>query len=261
MSEILDQFFGDAKRMRLSEKEKMDVRAKILAMVTSQSTALTTLEKAESFNALAKHMRRNPIPVPCTFSFFSTVHFHKMTASVLVAVLVLIATSGGVTYAAENAMPEDMLYTVKLHVNEPIRDIMHRDPEQRALWEVRKLERRMREAEYLSQMKGKFTLEHRTFFEGHMQKRLEHFQERLEFIPEERREDMQRHIEEKLQRHEEFWDTVDEATVAPEEKQQLKHHMQELRKKVRKRQPPALESERRDGRAGRMRTTRNRVGE
>src|SRR3989344_3391772 len=96
--------------------------------------------------------KRNPIvrdPHPLRH-FFA---FHRF-AAVAMAVVLLMTVGGGAAYAAEGAMPDDILYPMKIHFNEPLVSAISFTPEQKADWEARRLERRMREAEHVSKAQG-----------------------------------------------------------------------------------------------------------
>ena len=54
------------------------------------------------------------------------------------------------SYAAENALPGDALYPVKIHINENIRTALAVTPQAKAGWEIRQAERRLEEAEKLA---------------------------------------------------------------------------------------------------------------
>ncbi|MBU6370983.1 MAG: hypothetical protein KGH93_02045 [Patescibacteria group bacterium] len=74
----------------------------------------------------------------------------KTFASVLASVLALVTVSGSVAYAAEGSVPGDLLYPVKTHVTEPIRDALAFTPAEKASWDAQKASRRLAEAETLA---------------------------------------------------------------------------------------------------------------
>ncbi len=60
-----------------------------------------------------------------------------------------MASGGVLTYAAEGALPGDVLYPVKLSVNESVIELLQRTPQKKAQWAARRQERRLTEARRL----------------------------------------------------------------------------------------------------------------
>lgn len=77
-----------------------------------------------------------------------------MFASLIAAIL--IAFSGGTAIAAENTVPGDLLYPIKVKVNEEVRLALAVSPEAKAAWDAKRAERRLEEVEKLSE-KNKLT--------------------------------------------------------------------------------------------------------
>jgi predicted phage tail protein len=78
-----------------------------------------------------------------------------MIASILLALL--LATGGGTAYAAEHALPGDTLYPIKVSVNEPVREALILNAENKADWILQRAERRLDEMSELAAA-GKLTL-------------------------------------------------------------------------------------------------------
>ena len=85
-----------------------------------------------------------PGPLPGVSSFFMR---HSMPAFAAVFVLVI---GGGTAAAAEGALPGDILYPVKVHVNEEMRATLATTPKAKADWQVSRAERRLEEAATLA---------------------------------------------------------------------------------------------------------------
>jgi hypothetical protein len=79
----------------------------------AHQTGLTDAERSRVHAALTRAMVPEPIPSP----FFSTSFFFSRA---LIAATLLIVITGGTTYAAEGALPGDLLYPIKIGVAEPI---------------------------------------------------------------------------------------------------------------------------------------------
>ncbi|KKQ77888.1 MAG: hypothetical protein A3A96_00675 [Candidatus Zambryskibacteria bacterium RIFCSPLOWO2_01_FULL_39_39] len=84
------------------------------------------------------------VPILSPFLFFVRSHAPILSMSL---VLVLL---GGVSVAAENSLPGNVLYPMKVSVTEPLRDIIKIKPEEKIKWQAEKATRRLMEAEILS---------------------------------------------------------------------------------------------------------------
>ncbi len=70
----------------------------------------------------------------------------KHLAQVWAALLVLVVVGGAVVYGAENSLPGDKLYSLKVSFSEPARDFINISDEDKAKWESVKAVRRLDEA-------------------------------------------------------------------------------------------------------------------
>lgn len=87
----------------------------------------------------------------------------------------LVLFSGGVSYAAEGALPGDSLYKVKVNVNEEVVGFFHPN---KANWEVSRMERRLNELDKLEEFEDMIEL-----FEDELEGRWErHSGDALRFI-------------------------------------------------------------------------------
>jgi hypothetical protein len=103
--------------------------------------------------------------------FFFNVQFVRITAAFLVFVLV----GSGTTYAAQGALPGDLLYPVKISLNENVELALATSDEAKIQTEVRLAERRVAEAQALDE-KGRLdattTLEIEQEFDRHASRAL-----------------------------------------------------------------------------------------
>jgi|GEM_PF-3991790 len=74
----------------------------------------------------------------------------KGWSSVMAAVLIVTITGTSMSYAAEYAVPGDVLYPIKVRVNEELKSRMMASADERAEWEVQRAGRRLDEAGVLS---------------------------------------------------------------------------------------------------------------
>jgi hypothetical protein len=91
------------------------------------------------------HAIQAPNPVRSTFHIFSMRLYAGLAAMVLV-----VTSIGGTTYAAEGALPGDTLYSFKLHVSEPVQTALIPSEEGKGAWHAILAERRLEEAAKLA---------------------------------------------------------------------------------------------------------------
>lgn len=113
------------------------------ALQARMAVALTPQEKTDIRRTLQHALYLDP--APARWSWF------RLPAVAFAVVLLLGASSGGLAYAAEYAVPGDVLFGFKLHVNEAIAAGLRRSAEEKAQWSVILLERRMAELRRLEE--------------------------------------------------------------------------------------------------------------
>ncbi|MCK9344918.1 MAG: hypothetical protein M0P64_02180 [Candidatus Pacebacteria bacterium] len=120
----------------------------------SQHARLSSAEKTEMRSALLQYAKAHPVESSvlssrAIVSPFSLSNFrNKKTISGLVIGGLLM--SGSVSFAAEGALPGDILYPVKVSVNEGIRKAVAVTPEAKSALGVKLVERRLVEIEKLA---------------------------------------------------------------------------------------------------------------
>lgn len=117
---------------------------------SAKEYSLSSDEKARMQRSLKEYMSFKPLPranaaVVISYSWISILH--RPIAASLVLVLVF---GSGVSFAAENALPGDALYTVKTGVNEPLRVVLATNAEAKANVQIELAERRIEEATVLA---------------------------------------------------------------------------------------------------------------
>lgn len=113
----------------------------------SREIRLTTEEKSVMRQTLVQFARENPIvhtsrAVISPYSFMRKARgFKILSATVIGGILI----GGTVSFAAEGALPGDVLYPVKTEVNERVRSAIAVTPQAKAGWDVVLVERRLSE--------------------------------------------------------------------------------------------------------------------
>lgn len=120
----------------------------------AKDTHLSVTEKTEMKSLLLQHVKENPphvsvfhgysIPTPFSIQNFR----NKKTLSVFVMAGLLMGST--LSFAAENTAPGDLLYPIKVGINEQVRGIVAITPKAKADWEVQLAERRLKEMEKLA---------------------------------------------------------------------------------------------------------------
>jgi len=110
---------------------------------------LTIGEKQKIKNNLIKYIKEDPIPESI---FLTIIPMYKLFTKPLVAMLsFVIVASGGTALAAENSVPGDLLYGVKINVNEKARELLTFTKNSKTNLSMELLEERLVEAEKLAE--------------------------------------------------------------------------------------------------------------
>ncbi len=110
---------------------------------------MTPEEKQAMRMALFDAPKATPVSASPYFSFLSISALLNVR-SVVAALLVFALVGSSTAYAAEDSLPGDFLYTVKVSVNEPIALALATTPEAKVKTEVRLADRRLAEAKTLA---------------------------------------------------------------------------------------------------------------
>jgi len=135
MSNIQKQFKEVTKHVFLTKEEKDCMRERLVLYMEYKPMRTLQVHSAKDGFVL-----RN-IPI---LSYFKA---HHLSGALIIALAVTSSTFG-VSFAAEDALPGDLLYGVKVNVNEEIKTalISEDDVESRIAWEQERAERRLMEA-------------------------------------------------------------------------------------------------------------------
>ncbi|MDP2648939.1 MAG: DUF5667 domain-containing protein [Patescibacteria group bacterium] len=136
--------------------------------------ALSADERARMRSVVEQYMEIKPLRAPASHEgrgagawggwFFSP------RPVALTLVLILFASSAGVTSAAEGSLPGDLLYPIKINVNEPVRGALALSSEARADWASKVAGTRIREVATLAaegRLDATTTAAARASFESH----------------------------------------------------------------------------------------------
>jgi len=99
----------------------------------------------------------------------------------VIALIITLVLGGSVSFAAESTRPGDILYPIKVGVNEEVGDWLAISNQAQAKWDARRAERRLEEAEKLA-VEGRLDAAVRAEIESRFASHAQAFQERAEKI-------------------------------------------------------------------------------
>lgn len=126
--------FANAKEIRMTAQEKDLVRHNLLVFLRNHPV--------RSLGS-ARHRRQESW-------FYSFTRFAFKPIMIPLLLIVLLIAASGVSLAAEQALPGDLLYPVKFSVNEEAWSAIALSEQQQSLWQLERLERRLEESEKLA---------------------------------------------------------------------------------------------------------------
>ena len=128
-------FLNTLRHLTLTKTEAQDMRERLI----SYSSLHDSIQKTA------------PVSIFSYFSFSNVTLSRPLIAGGLIAVLLVGST--GVSYAAEDALPGEPLYAVKVAVVEPIQTALITEPVAKAQWQSELASRRLTEASTLAAQK------------------------------------------------------------------------------------------------------------
>lgn len=146
-----------------------------------ESINLSVAEKNSIKESLVSFMQYHPVK-PVMHEEMNRLHNHRSILEVFnlhykkampIALIIALMLSGSVSFAAESALPGDVLYPVKVNINEKARGIVKLDAESKAEWEAALADRRLDEAEKLAlsgDLKADLAVQLEQKFDAHAEK-------------------------------------------------------------------------------------------
>ncbi|MEK7636402.1 MAG: DUF5667 domain-containing protein [Patescibacteria group bacterium] len=115
----------------------------------AKNISLAENERARVRNELRIYMHayRPPIRVALRDQLFAFFAIHRTVPLVLIASML---SGAGIAFGAEGTLPGDILYPVKINVNEEIRGLLKFSPKSRVEWETKLATKRLEESERLT---------------------------------------------------------------------------------------------------------------
>lgn len=124
--------------------------------IASREITLTEAKKATLRKRVVVYMEHQPLRTNArqtpssSSSFFAQFLFGMRHYTAATLMLALVIGTTGVTFAAEETVPGDVLYAIKVHFNEEVVEALSFGQEAKTNWEVKRAERRLAEASELA---------------------------------------------------------------------------------------------------------------
>ncbi len=135
MDNLIKKFIESARKIRLEESDKFFMRQNLISLMENNPV--------RNLNNLRQNLGRSKFK----FNFLSP---QLLTNPMPLMIIAALLIGGGTSFAAESALPGDILYLVKVGINEEVRGWASLSSEDSANWEVQKASRRLDEAEKLA---------------------------------------------------------------------------------------------------------------
>ena len=165
MDKYIKQFIKSAKDIKLEKEEKSRMRSILESYIFNNPVRDEVVLRHNRHDWSKKSLNN--------LAFLNVFHL-KMPAKPMPILLILtLMIGGGFSAAAENSLPKDVLYPVKIEVNEKVRGWFATSPEAEAQWQTTLIERRLQESEKLAaegQLDADTQADLESDFEVHAQK-------------------------------------------------------------------------------------------
>lgn len=130
MKNTFKHIIKEAKRLTLQKEEKSQIRETLLSYMQ---------EHPVRDDEIIRHQYQRP-----------NIWGSMFLKPAFVALSLILIVGGGTGYAAERALPGDLLFSVKVHVNEEVNGFFAYSEEAKADWQIQRVERRLKETEKLA---------------------------------------------------------------------------------------------------------------
>jgi len=110
---------------------------------------MTKEEKTSIRFKVETFVQNNPINIPQKSPYFSRFHFAKAGKIFATGLLLMVIGVGGLSYSSASALPGDLLYPIKINLNEKIEEKLAFKPEKKIVIQQKRIETRFTEIETL----------------------------------------------------------------------------------------------------------------
>lgn len=174
MNKEFQELVEEAKKIRLDEKEKNSIRQFLLSFINDNSVRKEAVSRLKNIKPETAWSESDSFKKAGIF-YSSRFLLKPMTIILIIALVV----GGGASVAAENALPGDLLYSVKVKVNEEVKTFFAFSEEAKAKAETKIAERRLEEAAKLA-AEGKLNIKTRAQIEANFEESADRIEARVE---------------------------------------------------------------------------------
>lgn len=165
MNKDFQDILNKVKQIKISSVKKQEMRSDLELFVKNHPVI-----NSDHYRPIPQESLNQNIP---TFLELSTLKllFNNKLKPMIATLLLALILGGGTSFAAERALPGDILYPAKVSINEEVRGWLAIGYESQAEWDARRAERRLEEAEKLmseGKLDAKTEAELETRFESHV---------------------------------------------------------------------------------------------
>ena len=115
-----------------------------------EEISLTNAERVQMRRTLHSYMEMKPLRTSASAPVMTFGWLFTMRPVAAVLVLAVFVSSAGVSYASENALPGDVLYPIKIRVNEPVKGALAVSASAKTAWAMDVAGERVKEAATLA---------------------------------------------------------------------------------------------------------------
>ena len=116
----------------------------------AEGVSLSDAEKSRMTHMVREYMAMKPLPMRASVVSIEWFSYSWVKQPLAAALALVFIFSGGISYAAESALPGDALYAVKTNVNEAVKVALATNTEAKANVQIELAERRIEEAATLA---------------------------------------------------------------------------------------------------------------
>ena len=215
MRNPIDQFMADAKSIALNKEERALSHDRIFSQDFSSSAVGVELTQKEFYlgrKAFMSYMRSFKADSDSIFDSIQSLITIRFVSMSLVVLILVTSVGGGVAFAAEDTLPGDFLYPLKVNVTEPMRERMRLDPDIRARWAEKRIKRRLEETEQLFKG-GQITEERLGMIQNRIERQQVNFERRMQNLPEGVPDEIRLHLNMRMQEHQKFLEALETGDV------------------------------------------------
>jgi uncharacterized membrane protein len=206
-----------------------------------KSIKLSSAEKDAMFKKLSGYADFHQKTSTKSFHYSNYSWFAFVRQGGAMAMMAFLVFGGAVVFASNSSIPGDILYPIKVNVEEPMRNAVNFSQASKIDWESEKADRRLEEAEILTE-KGYLNVEVREEIEARFEAHTKKFNSLVEDKPEkvekeeilEKKEKARTKFEENISKRTEKLDKIKEKLSSDNEKQEIENFKNSVLETVRK---------------------------